>query len=129
MSRWGFLRTCWLISTIFNSLTSYVKQILRSWLIKEQGLIRSSTGYNLYYTNGSNEYCVKFSNRAGPTRFIKVVDENDKNVTDNIKSFYGISKNFHGIPTSPNLLGYKSLSFIMLGSEVKTFTGDEIIII
>ena len=79
----------------------------------------------VHYYDGFNKHVVRFPKKRGPTPFVRVCDENETDVTANIMRYCGPSRNFHGIPTSPQLLGYNKLSFTMKSGNVLVFTEHE----
>lgn len=114
---------------IYPILYSASVHYVRSYIISLLGLetLRDENVYRAYYYDGITKYCVVFPIKRGPTIFINVTDENNVNVTQNIIEFAGVGKNFHGIPTTPKMLGYNSLTFIDMDGESWTFSSDEII--
>lgn len=69
--------------------------------------VKSDNSYKLYYENG--KYCVCFPRTREMRHIVHVKDENGEDVTDDVLKYLGQAHNFHGIPTTPNMLGYGSL--------------------
>lgn len=89
---------------------------LRGWVTKtfSTGLMiryRDASHTDLIYHDGSYVYTIRFPKQRGPKPFVKVIDENGNDVTDVINKFLGPHNNFHGIPTTPKMLGFSRLSF------------------
>lgn len=79
-----------------------------------------------YRCDGKTFYIVfpkpmSLDKRASPDL---VEDENDNDVTDYIVSCMGINNDFHGIETTPKLLGHCKLKF-SFGKSVYTFTRNQ----
>lgn len=54
-------------------------------------------------------------------------DNTTTDITDHVKSLMGPCYNFHGIPTSPKMLGYQKIIFEGFESEKTIFELDQII--
>jgi hypothetical protein len=81
-------------------------------------LVKPKTNfYDLIYYDGVNRYVVRFPRVRGPSKIFQITDDQNTDVTDKIKEYLGPSHNFHGISTSPALLGYKSLTFEMIDGQ------------
>jgi len=97
----------------------------------ESGLLSSSTShYELIYFSGTQKYRILFPKKRGPKSVTKVVTHCDiitKDVTCHILECMGPSHNFHGISTTPFLLGYKNLTFILRNGTELIFTDKELI--
>lgn len=95
----------------------------------ESGLLirKPKNLYDLIYYDGTNRYVVRFPKVRGPSKILQVLDEKHIDVTDKIKEYGGPSHNFHGIPTTPEMLGYTSLAFIGLDGTTMDFRSGDII--
>ena len=88
---------------------------------------RASKTYDLSYHVGEKKYIVRFPKKLGMCSFSKVYD-GDVDVTENVKKFAGPSHNFHGIATTPMMLGYDNgLRFIYRTQEEIFYKPYEII--
>nr|QBK86475.1 MAG: uncharacterized protein LCMAC102_02700 [Marseillevirus LCMAC102] len=63
--------------------------------------------YDLTYYDGDCKYRIKFNKNRRVRQIAYVVSIKDnKNITKDILELLGPSHDFHGIPTTPKLLGY-----------------------
>lgn len=109
--------------SIFKS-RSFFSRHLESGL-----LMRPKANFcDLVYYDGINRYVIRFPRVRGPSQIISILDKDDKDVTLKVKAFMGPSHNFHGVPTTPELLGYDILTFIFLDDTKKTFEKDQRIV-
>jgi len=81
---------------------------------------------DILYPYGIRWYKVRFNKKLGPSK-IKQIYYNHMNVTKDIKTFMGPSNNFHGIPTTPSMLGYSSLTVRYFNGNEKIYSDDEVI--
>ena len=84
--------------------------------------------YKILY-NRYHNYKILCKRERSRCRILQIINQHDENVTDIIKPYMGPAFNFHGIPTSPSDLGYKRLSFEMLGGEWKVYEENDLIVI
>lgn len=85
--------------------------------------------YVVHYPYGVTWYKIIIPRHRRPCRIDTVVDENDSDVKKDVFAFMGPSHNFHGAQVTPNMLGYKSLTFTDLTDNSHTFAEDEAITI
>jgi len=84
--------------------------------------------YIITYTHGFESYKILTPRRRGPCKFNRVTDQDGNDATESIKQFAGPSHNFHGIPTTPKMLGYTRLTFFNgIDDSQKTFEESEVI--
>lgn len=111
----------------------------------ESGLLTNlGNAYNLDYYDGSTKYSVRFPKKRGPCPFSKVeyvkeecIRDSDGvtsvayiiDVTEKIRKFAGPCHNFHGIETTPKMLGYKSLTFYFRTDNEVTFSENQPIVL
>lgn len=107
---------------------------LRRWIAKvlEIGHIeRDGDVYTLVYHHGSTRHRIVFPIRRGPTRISAIVTERDgveEDVTDSVREMMGPGHNFHGIPTTPRMLGYETLTIRRFGdTNPKKHASDDVI--
>ena len=97
---------------------------IRMWTTQklENGLLTlRDDSHNLIYYSGDRRYCIRFPKNRGVRQITRVTTLADaQNITDEIQQLMGPGHNFHGIPTSPKLLGYPQ------GLKVKYRSGIEI---
>lgn len=97
-----------------RTLTDFSMFKIRVWTSKylETGLLISSRGkYELVYYDGDVRYKTIFPKNRGVRQIIRVIipsreDIMGKDITENILELMGPGHNFHGIPTTPKLLGW-----------------------
>jgi len=102
-------------------------RLLASRYLESGLLISHDKRYELVYYNGVHRFRVTFPKKRGPKRVVAVVDQTGNDVTHAIFEYMGPSHNFHGIPTSPALLGYEALAFNIRNGAVLRFCGEELI--
>ena len=89
--------------------------------------------YVVWYPYGVHWYRIVIPRVRGPSRVsnvLSVVDSTTfEDVTDEVKEIMGPCNNFHGIPTSPKMLGYSKLifKFAFDSLQPKLFKDDETI--
>lgn len=81
--------------------------------------------YELTYFDGPNRYSLVFSNKRGPCPFYKVCDATLCDVTETVRMYAGPCHNFHGIPTTPQMLGFSSLLFYFRDQRIFSYEGSE----
>ncbi len=64
--------------------------------------------YELEYYHGSKRYRIVFPKRRGARSITQVLTSDNVDITKDIHEIMGPSNNFHGIPTTPKMLGYSS---------------------
>ncbi|GAG01492.1 unnamed protein product, partial [marine sediment metagenome] len=64
--------------------------------------------YELTYYDGTRKYQIRFPKHRGVRQIVKV-ETDDGDITEDIFRLLGPSHNFHGIKTTPELLGHSSL--------------------
>ena len=107
----------------FKTLTDLCIFKLRIWVAKklEIGLLISSKGkYELIYYDGDMRYKVVFPKNRKIRQISQVENVLGEDITPEILEMMGPSHNFHGISSSPGLLGWKD------GLNVKYRSGEEI---
>jgi hypothetical protein len=79
--------------------------------------------------DGDAIYYIRFkkpSRLMGPSPY-KTIMSGDKDVTNEILKYMGPARNFYGIPTSPSMLGYNSLTFATYNDVIHIYSDDQII--
>ena len=84
--------------------------------------------YIINYPYGLTWYKILIPRKRGPCQIVDITDQDGNDVKDQILQFLGPGYNFHGIPTTPKMLGYKSLTFSTIFDE-QTFIEDKIIVV
>lgn len=119
----------WNLACVVASL-SWVR--LRTRIARTIGtgyVIVDDRHYDVAYYHGSYRYTIRFPKSRGPSRITKITTVYDVDVTSIVKTFMGPCHNFHGIPTTPKMLGYASLTIELYGGTKKAFGADDIITI
>lgn len=82
----------------------------------------------LTYLHDNTRYSLIFPNKRGPRKWITVETETGTDITDVVVSASGPYHNFHGIPTTPEMMGYhQSLTFHLNNGTTKTIKYNETI--
>ena len=74
-------------------------------------------------------YRIRFKRQFGPPSYTRIEKEDGESVTQEVSEFAGPCRNFYGIPTTPSILGFKSLKIFYRNTEIKTFSEHELIIL
>lgn len=112
-----------------DTVKDYAVYRFREWCIRnlECGHVTSYPKfYDMVYYDGDRKYRIRFPKKLG-LRQITRVTHNEKDVTNLIIEFLGPSRNFHGIPTSPDLLGWSSLKVKYRNGVERTYDSTDII--
>lgn len=79
-----------------------------------------------YRVNGRH-YVVRVPSHHRPSKILRV-SHKGQDVTDHIAPYLGHRRKFHGIPTTPQLLGYSCLDVTYLGRQVMHYDSDDVIV-
>ena len=74
-------------------------------------------------------YRIRFKRQFGPPDYTRIEKKNGEPVTKEVAQFSGPCRNFYGIPTTPQLLGFDSLKVFYRSGESKIFSKNEVIIL
>lgn len=111
----------------------YVSFKMKAYLINhlDIGKVESvgKTGYRVsyFYDVGDHQYTIHFPKHRGARKITGVKDlEGDADITEIIYKAMGPSHNFHGIPTTPALLGYPKGIIVTYrcGKEITYFKNE-----
>ena len=84
--------------------------------------------YTLTYFKGSSEFDIVFKRSArGPRRARHFYNEIDVDVTTDVIKKLGVTKDFHQIPTTPEMLGIASLRIVYNNGLHRTFSKNEVV--
>jgi hypothetical protein len=83
--------------------------------------------YDITYYDGVKKYIVHFPKKRGACKISKIYDQDGNDVTPIVLTYMGPSHNFHGIPTSPEMLGYESLDVLTINDHMHSFCDKEYI--
>ncbi len=136
-------KKCSLLYPVLSLLRHIDSKMIRDYIVFQTRLIATShlesgllttnpTHCELVYFSGIQKYRVIFPKKRGPKRVVSVhttIDDDPLNldVTSQIFEYMGPSHNFHNIPSSPKLLGYKDLIFTMRNGDILSFSDEELI--
>lgn len=116
------------ISTIFHFVRMNLKKCIISYF--DIGYMKScQNSYDLHYFFNGYYYKIRFpQEKKMMRRIIRFQDENDNIINSTILTYAGPFLNFHHIPTTPKLLGYKVVKVnYKLGNKQKIFNENDII--
>jgi len=103
-SLWNIIKELILYKT-----RTYILNIMSTGLVVRYPPAMSYT--DLVYHDGSDLYTVRFPKQRGPRPFTSVSNEKGEDVSDVLIKYMGPYNNFHGIPTTPVMLGFTELCF------------------
>ena len=105
---------------------NYIRSKLERWFnLKTTN--HTDTHTILTYHDGTQQYKIKWKKKS-PSFIKKVTDENDNDITDEIRPYLGPNYNFHGTLLTPRDFEKRSISFHYLipPSTTTTFEDDQI---
>jgi len=124
----------WSLKQILKGKAQTVKELcileVRTWLVEKfdlGSLIVGKKYCTLTYFHGDRKFRVKFPKKRGPRSITLIETLDDKNVTKEVIEMMGPSHNFHGISTSPLLLGYNGLKITYRNGMVSYYLKDDTI--
>lgn len=113
----------------------------------ETGLVTKLDRFiDIVYYDGPTRYVARFPKQRGPCPFSSAsvtqivargIYNSDPDITmtnssseiiNRVREFAGPSHNFHGIPTTPRMLGYENLTLNYRDDTSRTFGADEVIV-
>ena len=126
---------------ISGNIKNYIHERIKNYVIKkyELGLVKPvnikmgpkiGQFYDIHYHFGSTKYIARTAKKRGLVENIdsavgkKYENDQDEDITDMIKMYHGPSKDFHGIKTSPHMLGYEYIK-IEYSTGTALYTRDE----
>ena len=74
-------------------------------------------------------YRIRFKRKFGPPAYTRIEKQNGESVTNYVTQFAGPCRNFYGIPTTPRILGFKSLKVFFRTGNPETFLETEFIML
>ena len=83
--------------------------------------------YVIHYPYGITWYKILLPRRIGPCMIDEITNHAGNNVKNDVFAFMGPNHDFHGTKVTPEMLGYKSLTFTYLDTTEKTFESSDII--
>lgn len=85
--------------------------------------------YELKYWHKGIRYTIRIIIRPGPKGIVSVSNEASKEVYDNLITYMGPNRDFHGQKITPKDLGYEMLQFITMDGKEYNFESNEVITI
>lgn len=73
------------------------------------------------YYEGDRKFIIRFPRKRGAGNIVCVTDSSGKNITSDIIKYAGPCENFHGIETTPGLLGYEEITIETIYGDKLTF--------
>src|SRR5690242_13174803 len=113
-----------------HTAKDYAVYRFRDWCIKnlDCGRVESYPKfYDMVYHDGDRKYKIRFPKKSGLRQIVNVTSHNGEDITHDILEYLGPSRNFHGIPTSPELLGYKTLRVVYRNGKETVYNSTDII--
>ena len=92
-------------------------------------IFNEKNSWTVHYRKDGIRYAIVFPKKMKKTINclpMSVVDENNIDVTSQVTLAMGINHDFHGIPTTPKLLGHKTLTLCFTKESVTFDTNDTI---
>jgi hypothetical protein len=84
--------------------------------------------YILTYRYGGQKYKVMWNHRRGrPVVVTYIVDQDQEDITNEIKMLMGPCADFHGTSITPGVLGYTQITFSFVGRGDMTFEEDDVL--
>jgi len=122
-----FSMTC-LTATVCYKYKGQIAQLATNWLSKK--IIETHHNrYIINYPHGAKWYKIIVPRNRQPFILNSIVDEHDNDVKSTIVPFMGPNHNFHGVPTTPQMLGFEKLTFsVGLDPIVTTFEKSQYIL-
>jgi len=85
---------------------------------------------DLIYQDGFDLYTIRFPKQRGLKPFTRVRNEKGEDVSNILNKYLGPYNNFHGVQTTPTMLGFSKLEFENSRTDkIQTFESDDIIIL
>jgi hypothetical protein len=129
-----FRFTIWTDESVYSVAKDFILYRVRGYIsrIFSSGLLirhKELAYIDLIYHDGLNTYTVRSPKQRRPKPFATVKNQDGIDVTNEVNKFIGPSHNFHGIPTTPCMLGYSQLHFQNAQTdETRTFNLNDSII-
>ena len=106
---------------------SALKHLIKTKYGLEPCVNVEKTKCTILYTFKGIKYVISFKRNRKGHAINLITDENGKNVTGDVKKYMGVGDNFHGILTTPQDIGYKTLKFYVIGGDTKVFRESQVI--
>lgn len=85
--------------------------------------------YEIHYALHDRVYKVRTQVRRGPSRIVRVLDHQDRDITENVRAYLGPNEDFHGQPTRPQDMGYEGVVVCLRGGGRLEFDLEEPIVV
>lgn len=109
------------LKLLVKSMYIYLCQLLNKSVVK-----LNLDMYEVNYVIRGKLYKVIVKPKRGYDNILQVIDENSNDVTSNVLSYHGPNRNWHGMNYTPEMLGYKSLTFMTIDCTEHTFEKNEV---
>lgn len=109
------------IKLLLKSFYIYLCQLLNKTVVKI-----SLDTYEVSYVIRGKLYKIIVKPRRGSDNILQIIDDNNDDVTNNVLSYHGPNRNWHGIEYTPGMLGYDSLTFLTLDCMEYSFSKNDV---
>lgn len=124
------LTTCCIITATYIAYKrGYITEIIKQMYIPSSLSKLNRYTYQLSYYHQGNQYHILIPIKRGPRKVIRITNEEQVDVTDEIRSYLGPNEDFHGFKANPTLLKHQKLSFHTTDGEVLHFELDDTILL
>ena len=107
-------------------LFSYTLYKIKLMFINSNSVVISKTCSEITYYRGITQYKLRYPrNITGPRKIRKIITSSGTDITDIIFKYMGPDKDFHGIKTTPKLLGYQENIIVEYINKVVEYKPDE----
>jgi len=116
-------------TSLYNIYYYYIKLCRKKEFKKKSDYKFYKNFIKLKYNYNDNDYIIFISKKRKPCNILKVLDNNNKDITKKFFSYAGINKDFHNSKLTPNFLNWDYIKIIYYDGLIKTIQKNEIIII
>lgn len=85
----------------------------------------SKNVYALSYKHNGSDYKMMIPIKRGPRKVVRVVNENDHDITDDVRIYMGPGEDFHNNTIYPSDLNHQELHFHTRDGQIISCTGND----
>jgi len=85
--------------------------------------------YEIQYVLHDKIYKIRTNVRRGPSKIIYILDDLDRDITDEVRSYMGPNEDFHGNKMCPRDIGYELIYVVLRNDQQIMFKKDEPIVL
>jgi hypothetical protein len=113
-----------------NLFASIVKSKLRPYFIDEGigVVIRNDRICKVSYEDAGRIYDIVFPVKRGPSNISRIEDGNGNDVTEEVRRVMGVGNNFHGIATTPTMIGYETIIIVKMNGDIFRYENNDVIV-